>query len=92
MNQAVMEVTSNLDERLKRCVLDVLKLDLPTSAIADETSLYELGLDSLSVVDLLMAIESTFGIAIDVEELSAELFGQFLTLRDFLQQKATHAH
>ncbi len=78
-------------ETLRRIVIDVLKLELPPEAIQDETNLYELGLESLNVVDLLTQLEISFDIAIDVDDLSGELFGRFANLVGFVQRKLDEA-
>ena len=73
--------------RLQRCLFEVLKLDLAPGALDDDTDLYELGLDSMSVVDILIGIETEFGLTIEVDELSADLFGKFGTLRRYIQSR-----
>lgn len=72
---------------LRDIIVAVLKLDLPPGAIADDTNLHELGLESMSVVELLTEIEIAFDIVVDVEDLSVELFARFDTLRDFISAK-----
>lgn len=74
--------------RLQSVVVDVLNLDIPSDAIDEETNLYELGLESLNVQNLLTEIESSFDLAIDVEDLSAELFLRFGNLASLVEGKA----
>ncbi|MCA3242307.1 MAG: acyl carrier protein [Rubrivivax sp.] len=83
--------TIELADTLRRIVIDVLKLDPTATVINDETNLYELGLESLNVVELLTQLEMTFDITIDVDDLSAELFGRFGTLVEFSQRKLSGA-
>lgn len=78
-------------EILRGIVSNVLKLEVAPTEIIAETNLYELGLESLSVVDLLTQVEIAFGIVIDVDDLSAELFGRFSTLTEFVQRKIDQA-
>lgn len=78
-------------ETLRRIVIEVLKLELEPAAIGDETNLYELGLESLNVVELLTQIEMAFEVTIDVDDLSTELFGRFGTLAAFVQRKLDEA-
>lgn len=78
--------------RLKRCLLDVLRLDLDPAAIDSQTNLYDLGLDSMSVVDLLVGIETEFKLTIEVDELSAELFGSFGNLESYIQARLEGVH
>jgi len=43
--------------------------------------------DSMAVVTVLTAIEERFGIAVDDDEISAEVFESFGTLCSFVEQK-----
>lgn len=84
--------TTELADTLRRIVIEVLKLDPTATSIDNETNLYELGLESLNVVELLTQLEITFDITIDVDDLSAELFGHFGTLVEFSQRKLSGAN
>jgi acyl carrier protein len=90
MNTTVQDeavLSPSIDDELKDIVLKVLKLQLPPSALTDASNLYELGLESLNVVELLTDIEARFDIVIDVEDLSAELFAVFGRLAEFVRSK-----
>jgi acyl carrier protein len=78
---------ADVRDAIARIVADVLKLPGDWSPLEDETNLYELGLESLNVVQLLTQIEMTFDVTIDVEDLSAELFSRFGTLVAFVHRK-----
>lgn len=78
-------------DRLRQIVISVLKLDIAPRDIHDDTSLHELGLESMSVVELLTQIEIAFDIVIDVEDLSVELFARFDTLLGFVGAKRDEA-
>lgn len=81
-------LATEVAEVLSGIVAQVLRSNaVDASLIADETNLYELGLESLNVVELLTQIEMTFDVTIDVEDLSAELFSHFGTLAAFVQRK-----
>lgn len=92
--QNLAEDTSinDLDLQLKQIVIAVLNLDMTSDAIDDETNLYELGLESLNVVELLTEAEINFDLTVDVEDLSEELFARFGNLKDFVQQKINEAN
>ena len=53
-------------EKVKEIIVEQLGLD--ESEIKEDTSFEALGLDSLDVVELLMAIEEEFGIEIKAED------------------------
>ena len=85
---------NNSDEianQLKQILLDVLRLDIPLEAIKDQTNLYDLGLESLNVVELLTDAETEFDIIVDVEDLSEDLFARFGNLRRYIQEKVNEA-
>ena len=81
----------DIADQLRDVVLNVLQLDLPKDAIALETNLHELGLESMNVVELLAEMEARFNITIDVEDLSAALFSRFGNLVEFVQRKSDEA-
>jgi len=70
---------ANIEDRLKRVVLDRLSGPLPVDALRDDTSLYGrgLGFSSLDLVSLLVAVEEAFDIFFEGDEMSAaaETFG-----------------
>ena len=72
----------DIEERLKRVVLDRLGRPLPIEELRRETSLYGrgLGFSSLDLVSLLVAVEETFDIFFEGDEMSAaaETFGALL--------------
>lgn len=79
--------TDEVVATLQKIVLRVLPLGIPPSRITAESNLYELGLESLSVVELLTELERAFDIIIEMEDLSPELFAHFGTLVEFTQAK-----
>ena len=79
--------TQDTAATLRDIIVAVLKLDMPPGAIAADTNLHELGLESMSVVELLTQVEIAFDIVVDVEDLSVELFARFDTLLGFLEAK-----
>jgi acyl carrier protein len=68
---------------VKQALVDVLEKDLPE--LTDDTRLFgDLGLDSTSVIDLLMSLEDSVGLLIDPDELTAEAFDTFGTLTGYV--------
>lgn len=74
-------------DQLVHIVSSILRIDPAGATFTDETNLYELGLESLNVVELLTQIEIAHDVTIDVEDLSAELFTRFGTLVAFVKGK-----
>lgn len=88
-NNAPIESCHDTDiaERVGYITSRVLRLDPTAAVISEDSNLYELGLESLNVVELLSQLEAAFGITIDVEDLSADLFSRFGSLVEFIQNK-----
>lgn len=66
----------DLTAKVKDVVISVLELDIDRDELGDEVSLYSptVGLDSLSLLHILVAIEKQFDIEIDDEDvMTAEL-------------------
>lgn len=65
----------DIEKELQRLLEEVCGVDKSTVRFTDEADLIEdLGLDSLGVMELLDAIENTFGICFDDVDLLAENF------------------
>jgi acyl carrier protein len=68
---------------LKKALAEVLDKDLPE--LTPQTRLFtDLGLDSTSVIELLMTLEDTVGLQIDPDELTHEAFESVATLTDYV--------
>ncbi len=79
-----------LRERLKALIIEKLRLEGKTPAdIGDETPLFGegLGLDSIDALELVVALEQTFGIKVDDGEVGVKAFRTVSTLADFIRGK-----
>jgi len=70
-----------------RSVETVLHLDPAVIVLSDESSLYELGLDSIIVVELLTELEVQFSITMEIDDLSEELFARLGNLVALVDSK-----
>lgn len=71
-------------EHLHIALSAVLNQDLP--GLTEESRLFDdLGLDSTSVIELLMALEDTIDLEIDADALEPEVFHTVGTLADYLE-------
>ncbi len=79
----------NVDPELKSILGEVLSLGDRAQRFDTETAL--LGslpeLDSMAVVSVITTLEERFGIVIGDDEISAQTFATYGSLRDFVQQK-----
>ncbi len=80
--------------RLKRLLIESLQLDgLDPDSIADDEPLFasRLGLDSVDALELVVALEREFGIAVPSEEIGGEAFVSLRTLADWLAPRLATA-
>ncbi len=79
----------NVDVELKNILAEILSLGDRAKRFTDDTQL--LGslpeLDSMAVVSVITTIEERFGVVVGDDEISAQTFATFGTLREFVQQK-----
>jgi len=78
---------SAIDQPLAEIILDILRMEPGQQRLTEASNLYELGLESLNVVELLTRIEMRFDIVIDVEDLSADLFQTYGSVLAFVARK-----
>ncbi|NRA64251.1 MAG: acyl carrier protein [Pseudobacteriovorax sp.] len=72
--------------QLRGILRDVLNLD-ESITISSETNLFDIGLVSINVVELLSNIEESFDFTVEIEDVSPELFTSFGALDDFVKGK-----
>jgi acyl carrier protein len=72
---------------LKEIVIEVTKAKITPAEISDTANLFDdCGLDSSSVVDLVLALEEKYGITISDEQLEVEIFQNVSILAEFLNR------
>jgi len=74
--------------RLTGITKNVLGLETMEHKVALETNFFELGIDSMNVIDLVLAIEHDLKIQFTEEELSADLFVRAENLIALIQQRS----
>ena len=73
---------------LKRVVLEITQLKPAPEQISDHANLFnDCGLDSTSVVELVLTIEQDFGITFGEDELDVRLFLDLARLGSFIESK-----
>ncbi|NDY41301.1 acyl carrier protein [Dissulfurirhabdus thermomarina] len=79
-----------LKAELKRLIVDTLRMeDVRPEEIVDDAPLFGegLGLDSVDALELVVALEKTYGIEIEDEEVGRTAFASIEALADFVRQK-----
>lgn len=78
-----------LSDRLKTVLIQRLSLQLEVKEIADDSPLFGsgLGLDSVDSLEVAIAVETEFGVAITEEDLQA--FRSINTVLDFIEERTS---
>lgn len=81
---------SDLRERVKRMIVDRLRLDLKPEEIDDGAPLFSegLALDSVDVLELVVGFEKEFGIAIEDAEEGRRIFQSIDSMVEYLERNA----
>ena len=85
-----MPETLQLAARVKELIISRLKIEgMRPEEIADDAPLFGegLGLDSIDALELVLAIEQTFGVRIEDEEVGRHALGSVSALCAFLREK-----
>ncbi|HOI09467.1 MAG TPA: phosphopantetheine-binding protein [Myxococcota bacterium] len=85
-----MSVDRELNDELKRIIIDALNLDGVTpETIADDAPLFGegLGLDSIDALEIAMAIEKRFRIKVQPDKETKRYFYSIQTLADLVRER-----
>ena len=88
---AIANRRRDLTQRLKQVLIERLSLPLEPGDIAEDSPLFGtgLGLDSVDALEIAVAVESEFGVAITDEDMHA--FRSVNTVADYIQANAAPA-
>ncbi len=78
------DVKPRVDEQYEAILRQHMKVK-PEFVFQDDTVLGDVGLDSLTAVDVMLSLEDTFGIAFPDSMLTYDVFRHFASLRDAVQ-------
>ena len=78
-----------LEERLKRLIVDRLKLEIDPATIDSSQPLFGegLGLDSIDALELVLGIEQEFGVKIEDQEMGSRALSSVGALAEFVTAK-----
>jgi len=75
---------------IRSCLLSAIGSTMAADLIADDTNLFDVGVDSMNMTDLLLQLEQRFGFTLAPEDLSADLFARFGNLVSFVESHVRH--
>ncbi|MCG8463202.1 MAG: phosphopantetheine-binding protein [Holophagales bacterium] len=88
MSDAV--VNDELKSRIKRLIVERLKLEIDPETIDDATPLFGdsgLGLDSIDALEMVLAIEQELGVRIEDEEVGSKALSSIEALARFVESE-----
>jgi acyl carrier protein len=82
-------VDDTLRPRIKDVLVQSLRLPFPAAQIADDIALFGegLGLDSIDALELVLAVERTFGVTIGDEETAKRALKSVNALAEFIEER-----
>jgi acyl carrier protein len=83
------EVTSELTDRVRRLIVDRLKLEIDPTSIDPGAPLFGagLGLDSIDALELVLGVEQEFGVKIEDQEVGSQALASVDALATFVASK-----
>ena len=78
----------SIEQTVKELMVERLFLKVTADQIADETDIMEeLGVDSVSVFEIVVGLEESFGISFEDDEFKIETFRTPKSIADFVRRK-----
>jgi acyl carrier protein len=81
-------MAATVEERLKNMIVERLFMKVAPESIEDRQSLIDdYGVDSVSLLELVVGVEEEFGIEVDDDDFSAERFATVAALAAFVKSR-----
>jgi acyl carrier protein len=77
---------NEIELKLREIIYSTVELTLPIEEISDEANLEEYGLNSISYIKVIVAVENAFGIEFDDEELDFSKLSNIKNLTGYVTQ------
>ena len=88
MNALEKDMSERIEDRLKRMIVERLFLKIAPEKILEDKSLIETyGVDSVSLLELVVGIEEEFGVVIGDQEFRVDNFKTVAALAGFVRAK-----
>jgi acyl carrier protein len=83
-----MESLDSIKQKSHDVVLELLP-DVRSEELSDETDLFDMGLDSINAMTLVLSLQDAFGIQFDTNEISFENFRTVADIAELINRKDT---
>jgi acyl carrier protein len=81
-------VTERIEDRLKQMLVDRLILKMDPRDVDENKSLADdYGVDSVCILEIVVGVEETFGVAVDDEDFAIENFRTIAAIADYVRKK-----
>ena len=77
----------SLEQTLKQLIVERLFLDIAPEDIETDKELSEYGVDSFLLLELIVALEETFGVKFEQSDIKAEVLKSVKSLADLVRSK-----
>lgn len=77
----------NIEDKLKQCLIKILKKRVDAKQIMLDSNLFDIGLDSVNFIQFVVEIEREFSIEIEDENLHIDAFENIGTLKLYIEAR-----
>jgi acyl carrier protein len=78
----------DLQDQIRKIIVECLELQLEASEIASDASLtQDLGLDSSALLELVTGLEESFGFEVDVDDVTEENFRSVAAIARYVRER-----
>ena len=81
---------NNITDRIRGLISQRIETIVPIDEIADQDDLFKFGMDSISCIKLIVAIESEFGFVFDDEDLNMDNVKTISSIVGYIQDRTNH--
>ena len=80
-------MAERVEDRVKRVIVQVLELQIEPGEIGDDDQLFGggVGLNSMATIEIIVGLETEFGIRVKDEDLRVELFDSVRSMSDYVK-------
>jgi acyl carrier protein len=82
-----METLDSIKQKSHDVVLELLP-DIRSEDLSDETDLFDMGLDSINAMTLILSLQDAFGIQFDTNEINFENFRTVADIAELINRKS----
>ena len=86
-NRGKTPVVNDLDRVVREVVIKALNIETESFEMSDDANLFDLGADSMSIVDLFLQLEERFDVKFEEAQIRPEMFKRLADLVEFVRSQ-----